>query len=64
MQAGPPSTLKSTVPPDGMGETVAVKVTFCPYVDGFTDEITLVVVEVDGALTVTVGDVPNPLTNV
>jgi hypothetical protein len=35
-----PSTWNRTVPVAALGVTVAVKVTDCPYVDGFTDEVT------------------------
>jgi hypothetical protein len=40
---------KVTVPvgvpaPGATGATIAVKVTFCPFAEGFCDEVTLVVV--------------------
>jgi len=37
-----PPSRKSTVPDAADGETVAVNVTFCPNVDGFADDVTLV----------------------
>src|SRR6266478_1014230 len=38
--------VKSTFPPSGTGDTVAVNVTDSPNTDGFSDEATVVVVEV------------------
>jgi hypothetical protein len=45
-----PPTWNCTVPPSGIGLTLAVKVTDCPYVEGFWDEVTDV--EVDAWFTV------------
>jgi hypothetical protein len=39
-----PLSLKATVPPSGVGETVAVKVTDCPKAEGLSEEVTPVVV--------------------
>ena len=39
-------SVKATVPPSGVGETVAVKVTDSPVVDGFADDDSDVVVAV------------------
>jgi hypothetical protein len=44
-------SVKATVPPSGVGETVAVKVTDSPVVDGFADELNEVVVAVSGFTT-------------
>jgi len=43
--------VKSTVPPLGVGDTLAVKVTDWPTIDGFADELNAVVVDVVAALT-------------
>ena len=58
---GVPSIVKVTIPvgvptPGSIGAIVAVKVTLCPKIDGFTDDTTLVVVL--ALLTVCVGSVP------
>jgi hypothetical protein len=44
VQISVPSALKVTVPPGGAGVTVAVKVTDVPAIDGFAEDVKLVVV--------------------
>jgi len=44
-------SVKATVPPLGVGDTVAVKVTDWPVVEGFADELNEVVVAVSGFTT-------------
>jgi len=39
-----PPSKNCTVPVDAAGDTVAVKVTTCPDVDGFGDDVSVVVV--------------------
>jgi hypothetical protein len=43
-------SLNATVPPSGVGDTVALKVTDWPVVDGFTDEVNEVEVGVAAAV--------------
>ena len=46
-----------TVPVDPAGETVAVNVTACPDVDGFSDDVSAVVVPIAFTICVRTGDV-------
>jgi hypothetical protein len=52
-----PLSKNCTVPVDAAGDTVAVKVTTCPDVDGFADEVSAVVVLIAFTVCVRTDDV-------
>jgi hypothetical protein len=49
-----PPSKNCTVPVAAAGDTVAVKVTACPYVDGFADDASTVLVLINEGFTVCV----------